>query len=174
MGKVIIGSILGGIVAFGWGALSWMVFHLHDSTLNSFTDEMEVAEVVIKNAEKSGIYLLPAFGDESMPFIFASIRKETDPDYAMWRTMLRAALASIASAIVIGTMLHFAAPQLNYLARALFVGLGGLFVAFAGIYPNNIWWEFSVPFTLVGILDAIVGWFLAGLAMAAVITGKAA
>ena len=178
MFRTIIAAILGGIFVFVWGFISWTILKLHESSILTFSNETEVAEVIVKNTPNDGVYYLPNAqenaenGIKSGPVIFASVRKGPDPDFVVWRPMLRSVLATITAALVLGIMLHFAAPQLNYAGKVFFVTLGGVFVALAGVYPNNIWWEFSVPFTVINIVDAVVGWFFGGLIMAALTRGK--
>ena len=173
--KTIIGSILGGILVFGWGLVSWTVLKMHDSAICHFKDEAAVVAALKTQIDQDGIYSLPLdFNDESIrkgPFIFASIRQGEKANYSILRQCIRALTASIVAAIILGIMLHFAAPQLNFFGRLVFVTLAGVFVALAGIYPNNIWWEFSVPYTLRGIIDSVIGWFCGGLIMAAMVRG---
>lgn len=176
MFKSFVGIVLGGIVAFAWSSISWVALPFHAKTLNQFSNEAAVVDAMKAGAAESGIYIIP--GDMTMseeakteamkngPFVFASVRPGADEDHSMGQLMVRGLLATIVCALIIGIMLGAAAPGLNYIGRVLFVTLGGLFAGLAAAYPNNIWWEFSVGFTGLAILDLVVGWFLAGLVMA--------
>ena len=108
----------------------------------------------------------------SGPFVFASVRPGADADHSMNKLMVRGLLATLVCALIIGIMLGAAAPGLNYVGRVMFVTLGGLFAGLAAAYPNNIWWEFSVGFVSLTIIDLVVSWFLAGLVMAAFQKGR--
>ena len=43
----------------------------------------------------------------------------------------------------------------------------GLVGALLGHVPNWIWWGFDTNYTIVMIADTLIGWFLAGLIIAA-------
>ena len=48
------------------------------------------------------------------------------------------------------------------------VTLIGFLIGFLGEMPYWNWWGFSFGYVVVEIADAVIGWFLAGLAIAAV------
>ena len=52
-------AVIGGLIVFIWGLFSWMVFPWHQSCLNKFSNESEVADVLRDNAPKPGMYVLP-------------------------------------------------------------------------------------------------------------------
>ena len=49
------------------------------------------------------------------------------------------------------------------------VVLLGLFLALAGNAPNWLWWSQPSGFAIAGIVDAVFGWTLAGIALAAIV-----
>ena len=65
--RVLLGGLLGGCVAFGWGSVSWMVLPYHEQTLRPLP--MTAAEVSALSAKitQSGVYHWPP-----MPFAAAS------------------------------------------------------------------------------------------------------
>src|SRR5438094_7933582 len=54
-----LGGLIGGLVLFAWGVVSWMLLPWHLATLEKFKDEANVAQALTANAPKSGVYLLP-------------------------------------------------------------------------------------------------------------------
>src|SRR5256885_13673590 len=54
-----LGGMIGGLVLFAWGVVSWMLLPWHLATLEKFKDETKVAQALTANAAKSGVYLLP-------------------------------------------------------------------------------------------------------------------
>src|SRR5437867_7468408 len=54
-----LGGLIGGMVLFAWGVVSWMLLPWHLATLEKFKDEAKVAQALTANATKSGVYLLP-------------------------------------------------------------------------------------------------------------------
>ena len=59
MKAVIKGTIVGGIIAFIWGAVSWMVLPWHMNTMEHFKSDSSVQATILRNAPKSGVYVIP-------------------------------------------------------------------------------------------------------------------
>src|SRR2546427_1340435 len=57
--SISLGGLIGGLVLFAWGVVSWMLLPWHLATLEKFKDEAKVAQALTANATKSGVYLLP-------------------------------------------------------------------------------------------------------------------
>jgi len=57
--KLLLGTVLGGLIVFAWGAISWMVLPWHAATLQAFTNEAAVSKVIQANAPQPGVYFLP-------------------------------------------------------------------------------------------------------------------
>jgi len=178
-------GVLGGLVVYIWGSISWVALPWHNVTLNKFSNEAEVAEVIINNANKDGIYILPnphnydaslsaeaikqieQQGIDKMkqgPFVFTSIKLNgSDPmSPTPYIAML---LSEIIAAIIIGLLLSLT-RGLSYLKRVGFVTSIGVVAALLGYIPNIIWWGFDVMYTLVFVADLTIGWFLGGLVIA--------
>jgi len=191
--KTIAGGGLGGLAVFGWGSVSWMALPWHERALHGFADEAQMAQTVLANAPASGVYVLPyvpmsknnthpditerAMQDAQErrrqgPFIFAAVTREgisTDmaPQFAL------AIGLNVLVAWLIAMMLA-QTQGLGYLQRAIFVAAAGAVIGMAGYVPNLIWWHFPPAYTIVDVADAIVGWSLAGLIIAALVEGKSA
>ncbi len=58
--SLVLGTILGGLVAFLWSSVSWEVIGWHEKTLLSFQNEDDVSAVIVSHMKQSGTYLLPA------------------------------------------------------------------------------------------------------------------
>jgi|GEM_PF-923021 uncharacterized membrane protein YhaH (DUF805 family) len=106
------------------------------------------------------------------PFVFASIRAGENHDFSASKMMLRGFTATLVASILLAILLAVVAPRLNYAGRAGFVVLIALLICIVGLYPNQIWWEFSSGFVLANMLDTAFGWGIEGLVMAGIINGK--
>lgn len=106
------------------------------------------------------------------PFVFASIRAAENPDFSTSKMMLRGFTATLVASILLAILLAAVAPRLNYAGRTGFVVLIALLMCIVGLYPNQIWWEFSSGFVLANMLDTAFGWGIEGLVMAGMINGK--
>ncbi len=182
--KLIRAAVLGGIIVFLWGLGSWMLLPLHQVTINHFQNEEMVAEVIRENALERGIYLLPNMftydnkqvpdvarqrveeGREKMargPVMFASIQPlGVKPNMA--GSFFISVIINIVGAFLISWIVSLIKG--DFWRRVGFVTLIGFIVGFLGLLPAWNWWNFSLSYVVVGIMDLIIAWFLAGLMIA--------
>lgn len=91
-----LGAVLGGLVAFGWSAVSWMVLPWHDTSMKSFADEAAVAQGLLDNAPSGGMFMLPGLppgyermsGAEKEAAEAAMAKKQSEGPYrygVVWR-----------------------------------------------------------------------------------------
>ena len=187
LGTIALGALVGSLVSWIWGAISWMALPWHHSTFRPFRDEEAVARALEENAPASGIYGIPAQPTYSQtatkgeraavdraaqerlkrgPLLFAVVLREGYPP--IWRPMLGALLIGAATAAVFTAML-LQAPGLTFAGRVAFVGAGGLAGAMLCRLPDWNWHGFSTHYTAVAIADATIGWTLVGCALAWVV-----
>lgn len=182
--SLVLGGILGGVVLFVWGTISWMVLPWHLMTLEKFTDEIAVAQVLTANAGQPGVYILPnahkqdpslpeavrkAAEEDAMnraqlgPFVFASIAPR---GWGSMGSAMGIGLLNQIAAALLATWLLLNTKGLSYLARVRFLVMLALAVAVIAHVPYWNWWHFSTSYTLVAFTDLLIGWFLAGLVIA--------
>ena len=181
MGKLIKGGILGGIILFIWGAISWTVLNWHMTTLEKFPDENAASEF-IQNLPKSGMYVLPmSFKlpdtasqgeidkamEESMqrkakgPIVFAAVSKQgNNPNMA--KEMGISLITQIIAAFLV-TGLILLRPHTQFSGRLFQVMLFALAAGIVTYIPYMNWFMFSPYYTLISIIDLLIGWFFAGL-----------
>lgn len=161
------GAAAGGAIVFIWSALSWMVLPWHDKTLNSFSDPAPVVNAVTANAPRSGIYVLrnDSHGQAAPtdPFIFLSIRRAGWG--AMGRALALGLLVQMFGAFY-WTWILGKIPGLTLRDAALYGLFFGLCVGVLGSMPNWVWWKFSLPFSLLYVADAVIGWTAASVVIA--------
>ena len=174
-------AAVGGLIVFLWTMVSWMVFPWHQYPLKKFANESAVANVISENAPNDGIYILPNtlhYSDktskkeisqgmqmlENGPFVFASVRKggmgKMTPT-----PFLISLITQFIGALIVCWMLA-QTKGLKFKKQVAFVTLFGIGIGIVSQIPNWNWWGFSACYTRVSMLDYIVGWFLAGLAIA--------
>jgi hypothetical protein len=187
-----LGALLGGLVVFAWSAVSWMLLTWHNPTMHSFTNEAAVAQVLLDNAPRGGMYWLPGLppgyenlkGDEkkaaeaameqrmkTMPFFYGVVHPRANFDMA--RQMTASILFDILAALLV-TMLVMKTGGMTYGGRVMFIVTVGLAAALIGVVPNWVWWKFGTGWTVVGTADVVIAWFLAGLVIAKVAAPKPA
>lgn len=191
--KIFLSSLLGAALCVTWWAVSWMVLEWHGSTVRKFTDEAAVAAVVKANADEPGVYMLPVAvaanqrephdaheaniirnaaerSREEGPFAYAIVRP--GPKTANFGVALGfAAGRSFLACFAIALMLSWTV-RLDYIQRVFFCVLAGLFAGLVTDLPMLIWFEAPLRHTLINIADHVCEWFLAGLAIAAIVEGR--
>ncbi len=137
------------------------------------------------NASTSGVYMLPnmygydSSSAESMddglfmmkngPTMFASIQLEGMPR-SMKPFLISLLLQIIGAGIVTWMALHTKGLRFGQLVA--FVTLFGVGVGVLGVLPAWNWGGISSHYALVLFLDLVIGWFLAGLAIAKICKSK--
>ncbi len=177
-------ALIGGLIAFIWGVFSWMVFPWHQSCLNKFSDESDVASVIRDNAPVSGMYVLPntfAYnsgtshhemkkGMEMMehgPFMFASVRPNGIGKMTVGPFILSLIIQIIGAFIVSWMLLQ--TKGLHTKQQIGFVTLFGLSIGVLGQLPDWNWWGFSGCYIITNMIDLVIAWFLAGLGIVKVL-----
>jgi hypothetical protein len=188
--RLALGSLLGGIVLFVWGAIAWMVIPWPGDPLRAFTNEAAVVQAVTANAPRSGNYLLPiepkrapGITDEQYkaarqaamdrmthgPMIFAVIRLE--PMGSTARPLLIQLLTQLVLALMAGFLL-LQTGRLSYRGRVLFLTVVGVIIFVGGHADEWNWWSFSNAYMLMQFGAIVIGWLLASFVIAAFVRGR--
>lgn len=164
--SLIKGSIIGGIVLFLWGAISWMLIPWHQQTIHQFHDEAAVTQTLKANAPITGVYMLPHSYEEHEVkpdfFFFGSVKIST-PESMNYKLLVSFIIQCIVAFVL--SFILLSSHIRDYAGKVTLITLVGLA---AGIYcylPLWNWFEFSPLFTLVEVIDKTVGAFLVGLVL---------
>jgi hypothetical protein len=183
--SLLLGTILGGLVAFVWSSISWEVLGWHEKPMLSFQNDDEVSAVIASHAPQSGIYLLPGTpSTEGMsaeqkkaaqatviakmqkgPIVFAAVRIGGFGSYT--RGLVIQLLSPMAAAFLL-TWLLLQTSGLNYSRRVVFCAVVGLASGVIVDLPNWNWWGFSGAYTAVDLADFTLTWLFAGFVIAKV------
>jgi hypothetical protein len=186
---LLLAALAGGVAFFVWGAISWMALPWHRATYSGFANEDDVVKAIEANAPTSGIYTLPkpecgkgaatpearkaaqqAAWDKMKkgPLVQAVVQRRGTG--SMGPYMLRGFLLGVVVAGLLAWLLEktaiVAMPK-----RAAFVALAALAGNVAARVSDWNWHGYPTRYTLINLVDAAVGWFAAGLAIAAVLPG---
>lgn len=167
MGKLLKGGILGGLVLFIWGVISWTVLDWHTSTFENFPSEV-VATEFINQVPKSGMYIQQSIDNQTQisvsnnsPLMFAAISKAGTQKSMLVHMGIALLMQIIAAMIVTGLVLI--KPHIQFTGRLFQVLLFALAAAIVTYVPYMNWFNFSAHYTLVSIIDLLIGWLFAGL-----------
>jgi len=170
--KLVLGTVLGGLVLFVWSAISWMVLPWHNATIHPLTDGDAVAKVVAANAPESGVYGYPVQTDpdaeakmQAGPFLF--IAYKTGGMSSMATPLLEHFLTLLVVAFL-ATWLVGKAAGLTYWGRVKFITIMGFTAGVFCILPNWTWMGFDCSYVMAEMADTTIGAFLSALAIAKV------
>jgi hypothetical protein len=172
-------AIVGGLILFVWQFISWSFIPWRSSLMHPFSDEGVVASTITSNAPAPGMYILPLARDMSGgsaqdkaaaekraaegPIVFAAVRLGPVRPFAFGLTAQF--LTQVVNALLL-TLVLFKTNIPSYGGRILFIAMLALLAGVAGHVPNWNWFNFSAGYTALEMTDLLVGWTLAGLAIA--------
>ncbi|MCS6976978.1 MAG: hypothetical protein NZM31_08235 [Gemmatales bacterium] len=183
--RILVAGILGGAVMFLWGFVAHTVLQF-DSSIKGIPNEDELTSLLRQNLAERGLYQFPyadpsqlKAGDNWEAYV-TKFRKgptgllvyvpshENDPmapEYLIAEGVVCFALATLAA-----MLLAQAAPALqSYVMRIFFLFLIGLIAGIAVPFRNWIWWEYPSDYVMLQAAEQAVGFFLAGLIIAAIV-----
>ncbi|GAC1626031.1 MAG: hypothetical protein NVS9B13_21960 [Candidatus Acidiferrum sp.] len=183
--SLLLGTIVGGLVAFLWSWVSWGVLPWHEKALLKFQNEAEVTAMITSHTIDSGMYLLPGktptngLTGEQKKAAEAADMEKMQKQPIMLAAIRRNGFGSMAQGLVIQLLCQMAAAflltwlllqtsGLSYARRVIFLAVAGLTASVIVDLPNWNWWGFSSAYTLVNLADFTLTWLLAGLAIAKV------
>ena len=166
-------SVVAGVALFVWGFVSWAVLPWHMMVANKFVNEAAVSQVLKENAHQAGVYFLPFSEEDHGPDqigAFANVLPQ-GTEMNMGRQMAVGIATQIVSALLVLALLSLTAG-LSYWGKVGFFALAGLTIAFVSHAPYWNWFGFPGAYVGVTILDSLIGWTLAGLAVAKFTRGR--
>ncbi len=182
MFRILAAGIVGGLLVFGWGALAHTVLPLGETGIGQLPDESFVMAPMTATIQDPGLYLFPA-SDPS---------RDPSPEEEMaWQDRYRAgprgmvvfqptgaepmspkqlgteAISNVLAALIGAFLLSLMSG--GYLVRVVAVTSLGLFAWLSINVSYWNWFGFPVDFTIAAGILEVVGWLVAGLAMAAIV-----
>lgn len=180
MKHLFLATLVGAIIAFAWGYVSWEVLSWHE--MGEFKDGKQVAETLKSNVSEHDVYVYPSSLDGAPdtkaltegPFIYAVVRPE--PLLSPWRmtaSLMRSFVIQLLGSFIIALMI-FRIRATRYISRASVGFIMGLFAGLMMTLPTWNWFELPDHHTLAYAADPVIAWTLAGAAIAAIIRPKKA
>jgi hypothetical protein len=180
--KVLIGAIVAGIVVFFWGAIAHMALPIGTMGIRQIPGEDKVVTAIKDTIHEPGFYFIPG-REMSKPLTkseeeayTAKVRQGPSglmvihpegSDNMSPRQLLTELGSSVVAALVAAIVLT--QVRSGYLGRVLVVTSMGLFGFTSILVSYWNWYGFPTDFTIGAALDEIIGWFLAGLVLAAIV-----
>ena len=183
MKKLLIGSIIGGIILFVWGWISWAILPIHTSSIRNINNEEAVVSAMHINMDQKGVYIfpgMPTVQDQTLQDEYLQKYQQGpvgmiiyDPegsDPMMPNQMIVGFILSVIASYVAGWFLsRSTAAASPYFARVTYCGMLGVFVSLVSHLVNWNWMGYPLDYTMAWTMDAVIGWILAGFGIAAII-----
>ncbi len=185
MKKILLAGLLGAIVAFVWGFISWVVLPWHNMVMNKIKNEDAVVEVLEANFDRTGVYVFPGY-EESQPMdspvnqavaekfrrgpVGTIMYKIEGRDAMDPRQFVFGFFIYFIGASFLAMLLSLATDKLvKYCHRVIFVGMIGLFASVVSHLSDWNWLWYPTRFSLVNSADLTLTWIFAGLVIAWII-----
>ncbi len=178
--RIIIAAIVGGIIVFVWSAVSHILTPLGGMGLSTFQDDAIVD--CLKNVPAGGMYYFPRMdmtrrptAEESKAYaekirngpsglvIFTKSQGEAMSPRQLGTELASNVVAALIAAILVSFMIG------SWLKRAFAVALFGAFGIVSLLVSYWIWYSFPAAYVCGELITEVVGWLLAGLAIAKIV-----
>lgn len=178
--RVFITGLIGGIVFFLWGAFAHMALPIGEMGMKAPQDEKAVMQGLKSGLASEGIYYLPYLAPDKMqdeaakaeyserakdnPYAFVVYQPQGRDSLEMGRNLGIQFVSDTLSALVVAFVL--ALGNFGFGRRVLTAAAIGLFSWLTVSVPYWNWYRFPTDFTVGNLVEQVVGWTLAGAAMA--------
>ncbi|MGH7724166.1 MAG: hypothetical protein ACREOU_01930 [Candidatus Eiseniibacteriota bacterium] len=189
MKRILLAGLLGGLVVFGWSAISHMVLPLGEAGIRTIPDEPAMMNALRTHVPGPGLYFFPGYdqkvertkeqeeaamkdwsdryrlGPTGILVIAPANRQPMSPSQFVVELVTNILAAAIAA-----MLLFLAAAAIpKYSVRVLFVTMLGVFAFIVIDLSHWNWYGFPDTYTCAALIDQTVGWFLGGLVIARII-----
>lgn len=186
MRRVVIAGLLGGLIVYLWGSISWMALPFHEMTTHTMPNGPAVLETLRGQSLEHGVYTYPPMSDAGDAT--GGVAMSEEQVMAAWRagplvpfmvihpeginpwaplSFVRGALIAIVTGVIIAWLLATALPVLPTLGKRVgFVATIAVIASLIGPVIEWQWLLFPAGYTVVAVADILIGWTLAGIAMA--------
>lgn len=179
--RVLVAGLIGGIVMFVWGVAAHMALGLGETGIHLPANENAVLSSLHEGlGNQPGIYILPSLdpkkmGDEAVlkaysekaatsPYAFVVYLPQGEDMMQMGPQIGRQWASDTLAALALAFMLGLAG--LGFRRRVALAAVAAVFTWLCTMVPYWNWYRFPLDFTLAALVEQLVGWLLAGAAMA--------
>jgi len=155
---LLLASLVGGLVSFGWGFVSPMLFKsLQPNTFQ----EPDVLKAIPNSAPANGVY-----ADDRGVFAVVDLERDLSPKFGSPVIPMATQLAAeIIVAFLLAWLLLRLPPWSAFGTGTIFATVA-LAAGLALLMPQSIWYFFPIKYQLASLADLVIGWFLLGVVLA--------
>jgi hypothetical protein len=177
--RLILATVLGGIVMFAWGAFSHMVLNIEAGVFRPMPNEDTVSAAMKANINADGVYFIPGIDMTKKPSeeeqaSWAAKYKQGPTAFLVYHQMGDDVFtpkqfgiqfgSNLGSALIASIVLMLAG--VGFTRGVIITTLIGLAGWVAILIPYWNWYKFPFEFVRIDLIDQVAGWFLGGLVVA--------
>lgn len=178
--RIAIAAVLGGLVMFFWGFASHMLLPIGEMGMKEAVNEDVVIAAMRDGLPGEGVYQVPGISGEQMndpaavaaysakakanPNAFIVYQPVGEDGMDMGQELGQEFATNVVSSFLLAWVL--ALGSFGFRKRVLVSAAMGLFAWTAISLPYWNWYRFPMDFTTGALLQQVIGWTLAGAAMA--------
>ena len=179
--RVLVAGLIGGIVMFVWGAAAHMALGLGETGIHLPANENAVLSSLHEGlGNQPGIYILPSLdpkkmGDEAVlkaysekaatsPYAFVVYLPQGEDMMQMGPQIGRQWASDTLSALALAFVMGLAV--VGFRRRLAIAAAAAVFAWLSTLLPYWNWYRFPLDFTLAALAEQLIGWLIAGAAMA--------
>lgn len=180
--RIAIAAIIGGIVMFLWGAVAHTMLPLGEMGMHTAVEQDAALNAISRSASRGGgVYMLPGmdpaiYADDAASKAFVQANRDKPYALVIYQPDGNPALENMApnlgkqwasdtlAAAVLAWILALGAWGLA--RRVMVATAAGIFSWLTISVPYWNWYLFPLDFTLANLVEQVVGWAIAGAAMA--------
>ena len=148
-------ALLGGIVSFGWGALTHTM--LPAAEPHVFSDSTAVVHTVQANAPSNGVYY-DSRGLFAVVAFHGDLRSRYDG--MLYPLVYQGLICIVVAGLLAWVLLRL--PVWSASGTGFLLATVGLAAGIGQLLSASNWYGFPLKFQLVQLADIVVGWFLVG------------
>ncbi|SEI95113.1 hypothetical protein [Frateuria terrea] len=179
--RILIAALIGGIVMFIWGAIAHMALGLGNPGIHPPAHEDAVLSSLHEGlGNEPGVYILPWLGPDAMhdqaavkaygakastaPYAWVVYLPQGEDMTRMGRPLVMQWVSDTLAALVLAALMSL--PGLGLGRRLALAGAAAIFAWLSTMVPYWNWYRFPASFTVAALAEQVIGWLLAGAAMA--------
>jgi hypothetical protein len=178
--RILISGVLGGLVFFFWGAVAHLALPIGGMGMKFAAPHEATLAAMKQDFQGEGVYVLPSLPEDKMgdetatkafaptatanPYAFVVYQPLGKDPSQMGDNLAKQWASDTLSALIVSFVLALGA--FGFGKRVMVSTALGLFSWLTVSVPWWNWYRFPLDFTIGSFLEQVVGWLLAGVAMA--------
>jgi hypothetical protein len=183
--RILIASVLGGLLVFFMGAFNHMVLNLQGRTFSNMPDVSSFEEYIKSHEMKHGLYVFPSMPpeeDQKDAAKMAAVNERykagpsgllliahTGEDMMSMETLGKELASNVIAAFIVSWIVSLFGSDVGFVRRWFAVLLFGVFAWFSLAASYGIWYRFPHDFVHDELFCALLEWSVAGVAIAAIV-----